>query len=224
MSVFNFFKKDKKPFQYFSFPKNEEGFNQIVDWIKQCSEVIIDVSSDNKIMIMSLEEGQSFIYVYTDVTQRIPSYKKNDCFITLDYTGLVQIFEDNLSLNFVWLNPHSDSVQLNRSLFTSTYLIKKNTSVQIGQPANPPIEIINFLINYASKNNEIEKVYFALMCNDGNFSFVVTIVSPQSKKIIKSIGSTITKICLVNNIPYPVDFFYNDMIIDEQYQIYSKKN
>lgn len=224
MSIFNFFKKEEKPYHYFSFPRNEEGFNRVVDWIKQCPEVIIDVSSDNKISIMSLEEGQSFIYVYTDVTQRVPSYKKNDYFMTLDYEGVVQLFEDNLPLDFIWLNPHSDSVQLNRSIFTSTYMIKENTTVQIGQPANPPVEIINFLIDSAIKNSEIEKVYFALMCNDGSFSFVATIVSPQSREIIKSMSSTITKICLENNVPYPIDFFYDDMITDEQYQIYTKKN
>lgn len=36
----------------------------------------MDISSDNKLNVLSLQEGQNFIYVYTDVTQRIPSYKK----------------------------------------------------------------------------------------------------------------------------------------------------
>lgn len=223
MSLLNFFKK-KNPTNFFEFPRNEVGFNQVINWVNQCTGLIIDIDSDNKISMLSLKEEKKFIYVYTDLAQRIPSYKQNERFITLDYNGLVQLFENNLSLDFIWLNPNSDSVQINRSNFTSTYVIKENTAVQIGQPANLPVELISFLIDVAHKNQKIRKIYFALMHNNGNFSFVVTIDSDCSEDIIKSMDSMVTKICLDNNVPYPVDFLYGDLIANEQYQIYPDKN
>lgn len=67
-------------------------------------------------------------------------------------------------------------------------------------------------------------MYLALIYIDDNFSFAVTIVSPESKNIVKSLSSKITEICLETNIPYPVAFFFDDMIIDEQYRIYPNKN
>lgn len=59
------------------------------------------------------------------------------------------------------------------------------------------------------------------MNNQEEFSYVVTIDSQQARDLVHSIGPEISNICEKYNILYPVDFTYGELIVDEQYLIYS---
>lgn len=223
MSLLNFFKKEPKPTNFFSFPRNEEGIQKVIEWLKHSSGVVVDLDATNGLTVSITQQGEQFLTVYTDPLQRLPRYKQAERFATIDYKELVALFEANSAIDYIWINPNTDSIQLNRSVFTSQYTIKKNTMVQIGQPATPPTAIIDFLVSYAQTELSIEAIYLALMKNDTEFSYVVFIDSLENEKIVKKIGPEITECCLKNKCEYPVDFFYDDMIKDSKYGIYSKE-
>lgn len=162
------------------------------------------------------------LFVYTDLSQKETSLHKGDRFATISYAGLVQFFEENDILEFILLNRKTDSIQLNRIVFTSSYKIQKDTTVQIGQPANPPKAIISFLIKVAEMNREINHIYMALMNNAGDFSFVVNVDGQDAQTIVRSLGESIKQIYAENDISYSVDFVYGDFIRNDEYLIYSK--
>ncbi|MGM0217815.1 enhanced serine sensitivity protein SseB C-terminal domain-containing protein [Enterococcus sp. AZ126] len=214
--------KKKKTKNYFYFPRNEESIHKIIEWLKNSSGLIIDVNSNNKLSVSVTTQGEQFLIAYTDVFQRVPSYKKSDNFITIDYNGLVELFETNNVIDYIWINPHSDSVTLNRTVFTTQYTIKENTAIQIGQPEIPPKVIIDFLVEYAKKEPSIDQVFLALMKNQNEFSYVVFVDSAENKAIVKKIGPRISELYLKNDIRFPVDFVYDDLIKESKYLIYSK--
>jgi predicted transcriptional regulator len=220
--MFRLFKKEKKiePTQFFDFPRNEEGINKVIDWLKTASELIVDIDQTNHIYVSTTSEGKTFLSVYTDVHQRVPAYKKNDRFITLDFAGIVSIFEENMGLDFLWLNPNSDSVQLNRSVFTAHYRVEKNSEIQIGLPAERPVAIIDFLLEYAQSEPSIRRIYLGLMRNKQEFSYVVFIDSDNVKAIVPEIGPKIGELCLADDTLYPVDFIYDNFLNEDQYLIY----
>ena len=214
--------KKNKPKNYFDFPRNEESIHKIVEWLKNSSGLMIDVNSNNKLSVSVTTQGEQFLIAYTDVFQRIPSYKKSDSFLTIDYNGLVELFETNNVIDYIWINPHSDSVTLNRTVFTAHYTIKENTAIQIGQPEIPPKVIIDFLVEYAEKEPSIDQVFLALMKNQNEFRYVVFVDSAENKAIVKKIGPRISELYLKNDIRFPVDFVYDDLIKELKYLIYSK--
>lgn len=225
MGLFDIFKKQNTDKIFFNFPRNEEGINKVVEWIKQSEELILDLNESNNIIVMEMQDGHKYINVYTDLSQKQLMYQKNDKFAVTNYEGLAQMFEENAILDFILLNPKTDNVQLNRSVFTSSYEIKKNSVVQIGQPNNPPKELIECLINVAEQNENIKHVYFALMHNEGEFSYVVNIDSSNARdEVTKTFGQKIEQIYKNSDIPYPVDFIYNELIADEEYLIYPKSS
>ncbi|GGC86776.1 enhanced serine sensitivity protein SseB C-terminal domain-containing protein [Enterococcus wangshanyuanii] len=224
MTIFNFFKKKQKvaPSNVFNYPRNEEGIKQVIAWLKTASNLIIDINGDGHISVGSMPDGKIFLYVYSDVSQRVPAYKKNDRFIALDFDGIAKLFEENIGIDFLWLNPNSDSVQLNRSVFSSHHVIKQNTKIHIGLPAERPEAIIDFLVDYAQIEPSISAIYLGLMNNNDEFSYVVFIDSERAKELVPEIGPKIGEICVSSKALYPVDFIYDNFLNEEQYQIYEK--
>ncbi|WP_061100569.1 enhanced serine sensitivity protein SseB C-terminal domain-containing protein [Enterococcus faecalis] len=222
MTLFNFKRKKKSPSPFFDFPRNDIGFQKVVDWLKNAEQLIIELDSEGKITLFSTKEGQIYLNMYTDINQSLVSDKAAKNFATVNYPTIIQIVNEQLDLDFIWLNPHSDSVQLNRVVFSSAYTIKKDTPVQIGLPNHPPKELIDFLIKVGVNDDTIQRIYLALMRNNEEFSFVVKMDSPNAKSIVQSIGPNISQLCKEYQMSYPVDFFYNDMISEDKYLIYSK--
>ncbi|MGX7244388.1 enhanced serine sensitivity protein SseB C-terminal domain-containing protein [Enterococcus quebecensis] len=224
MDIFKFFKKEKKnkPTNFFNFQRNNDGVQKVIDWVKISSEIIIDIDSNKCFSIGATQEGKRFLSAYTDVSQHVPSYRKEDRFMTVSFEYLGKIFEENSDLDFLWLNPNSDSIQLNRSVFTSKHAIKKNTEIQIGLPAEKPVVLIDFLSSYARQEVSIKAIYLGLMRHNNEFSYAVFIDSENAEKIIPEIGPKITEICLADNTLYPVDFVYDNFLNDEQYLVYSR--
>ena len=224
MTIFDLFKKKQKVtlVNAFNYPRNEEGIKQVIAWFKTASNVIIDINEDGHISVGSMPDGKIFLYAYTDVSQHVPAYKKNDHFIVLDFDGIVKLFEENLGIDFLWLNPNTDSVQLNRSVFSSHHVIKQDTKIHIGLPAERPEAIIDFLVAYAKNDPSISAIYLGLMNRQDEFSYAVFIDSERAKEIIPEIGPKIGEICLSSKALYPVDFMYDNFLNEEQYQIYAK--
>ncbi|MDA9472244.1 enhanced serine sensitivity protein SseB C-terminal domain-containing protein [Enterococcus sp. 5H] len=225
MGIFDLFKKKKqenKVRNFFDFPRNEEGFQQIVEWLKLSTEIILDVDHEGQLSVKIMPDGKVFLSAFTEVGQRVPVYTKNDKFIVLDFAGVSKLFEDNAELDFLWLNPNSDSAQINRSVFTPRHAIKKNTEIQIGLPAEPPVVLIDFLVNYAKENPTINHMYLGLARYNDEFSYLVFLDSEQTERIVPEIGPEISALCIDEKIVYPVDFVYDNFLADEQYLIYKK--
>lgn len=226
MGIFDLFKKNKPVEQqvtnFFTFPRNDEGIQQVIDWVKQAQNMIIDLDENNHLIVKKTAEGSLFISAYTELGQRTPPYTEGEKFATVGFPELVQIFEENVEIDFLLLNPFSDSVQINRMAFTPKHVMKKDTQVQVGLPAEKPMGIINFLVAYGEKDSTVAAIYLGLMRYDSAFSYAVYIDSSEVEKIVPMIGPEISKICKEEHVPYPVDFIYTEFLKAEQYLIYKK--
>lgn len=229
MGIFDLFKKNKKIEKineiqsFFDFPRNDEGIKKVVEWLKESKEIILGLDEEGNLVLKRTEDGTIFLSAFTNLHQySFSDENKGEKFATIDFEGLTKIFENHAEIDLLWLNILSDSVQINRSVFTPKRVIKENTEVQIGLPANQPLALIDFLTRYAEKNATINTIYLGLMRNQSEFSYAVFIESDSSKKIVAEIGPKINELCIENELFYPVDFMYENLLKDEQYIIYSK--
>ncbi|KRK11231.1 hypothetical protein FD51_GL001187 [Lacticaseibacillus zeae DSM 20178 = KCTC 3804] len=222
MGLFDRFKKQTEPTNFFKGPRNEKGFQQVIDWLKQANEIILVLSHDRKMKIGKDGQGALFLNAYTDVSQIQPMLKKGDVIATMTFEGLQRIFEENGDLSYLWLNPHSDSAQVYRSLFTPRHTFSEGEAINIGLPATPPKPIIDLLEDYARRDSGVAAIYFGLMQSNNEFSYLVYIDSPNNHEIVAKLGPQIKALYQSNNILYPVDFTYENFMDDAKYLIYQQ--
>ncbi|MFC4653126.1 enhanced serine sensitivity protein SseB C-terminal domain-containing protein [Lactococcus nasutitermitis] len=224
MGLFKKSKKEEAPANFFNVPRNDEGFQKVVDWVKSADELIVGLEENGNWKIGKDAEGRLFIPVYTDVLSMRPLPKKGDKFATVKFDSLREMFEHYSELDFVWLNRNSDSVQLNRTTFTHRYQMPAGVKINIGLPANPPQKLIDFLVTYGKQHDFVDKIYLALIERNQEFSYLVYVQHHADYDIVPEIGTTAGKVANTEHYPYPVDFAQNGEIFkeDEKYLIYEK--
>ena len=169
------------------------------------------------------EDGKVFLSAFTDMAHySLNGRFKGEQFAVIDFEGLVTIFEKQQKMDFLWLNPASDSAQINRSIFTPTRVIQKNTQIQIGLPESKPNALIDFLILCAEKNTEITAIYLGLIRCNSEFSYAVFIESEDTEKVVAEIGPRINELNGKDELLYPVDFMYDNFLKEEKYLIYRR--
>jgi hypothetical protein len=214
--MFNLFKKRTKPANFFNFPHNSEGVAQVITWLKQASELVLDLNADRQLTPYE-KDGEVFLKVYTHLAQHVPPLKKNDLITTATFADLVELLKIHPEVAFIWLNPGTDNVRINRSVFTTEYSVSVDTPVTLGQPAEVPEALVSLLKEAARTHATLHHVYFALMEMRGQMSYLVTLDCPDPKAIMKTLGPQIDALEDQHQLAFPVDFINDDMIVDDDY-------
>lgn len=84
--------------------------------------MIVDVNEKGHLFVQTDQMGEVFLMAYTDAGQNLMPFHQRNFFDTITFVGLQKIFEQTDDLAYLWLNPGSDSVRLNRNVFTSKKL------------------------------------------------------------------------------------------------------
>lgn len=226
MSLFQRNTKDKKEEgrvpNFFPFPRNEEGFKKVSQWLTESEELIAELQQSGELQVLITPEGKIVLPIYTDVRARRPAFRKGENFAVMGFEDLKNIMVANPQISFVWLNHYSDRVQFERSFFSKQYVIPKETTLKIGLPASRPEKLIDFLIDYGQNHSSIKKISFALMQNGEEFSYLVNIQDAEKEMIIPEIGKAVEQISQRENYQYPVDFTSDEELFgnDSSYVIY----
>lgn len=215
-------KEEERVSNFFPFPRNEEGFKKVSQWLTESEELIAELQEGGELQVLSTPEGKIVLPIYTDVRARRPAFRKGEHFAVMRFEDLKNIMEANPQISFVWLNRYSDSVQFERRFFSKQYVIPKETTIKIGLPASIPEKLIDFLIDYGQNHSSIKKISFALMQNGEEFSYLVNIQDAEKEIIIPEIEKAVEQISQRENYRYPVDFTSDEELFgnDSSYVIY----
>lgn len=132
------------------------------------------LEKDTQVKIVSFPDGK--IPVFTSIERIFDKGIIKEKVVNLKMKGK-DIFELAKDATFI-LNPYSDYGKellpneirnlLNGTIMTATHeeiIIRKETQVQIGQPANYPTEIVNALRQLFSDNSKIKAAYLGWIYN-----------------------------------------------------------
>ena len=71
---------------------------------------------------------------------------------------------------------------------STRHTVDKDTPVQIGEPAEDPVELKNILSACAKTQEKIEAMWLKLMVRDGEKSFLLIVDAPNEKEIFDTLG------------------------------------
>ncbi|GFH42426.1 hypothetical protein Hs30E_09770 [Lactococcus hodotermopsidis] len=213
---------------FFNFPRNAEGIQKIVAWLKNADEIILENDSSGNVAIRHYQD-KDYLIAYTNTSQRRGGWEKKEKFSSVKFEDFSNIFEHYPQAQALWLNPDSDSVLINRLTFSSERVMTEDTTVKIAKPKVIPADLIEILVDFASKTDTIEKIYLALMNKDDEFSYVVSF-EQKSTSNIQEINAQISEQLAQlyqkksDETLFPV-YFVNETTLsleEDEYLIYEK--
>ncbi len=237
MGFFDRFKKNKNLEQsktegvpnFFNFPQNEEGIKKITEWLKQADEIILALDASGNLVVRGYPD-ETVLVAYTDLFQRKGGWEKHERIATVDFEGLKDIFAQSLDIDALMINPDSDSVMIFRHIFSSKRKKNENATVYMKKPDREPRELVEILLDFAKKNDDIEKIYLSLMKVDSELSYLVSLEQNSAydfQVIDRQIGERLKRLYAIKgtSVLYPVDFTDKGVIgmtEADEYVIYSK--
>ncbi len=159
-------------------------------------------------------KGTDYLPVYTDWDE----LRKNDRYRDLHVRTLILSFDDISAITAnkagTVINPFSDnfiitpenvvSMKKHKEYLTKGYtsnVIEKETTVQIGEPADYPKEMTEAIIRYAKTNRDIRSIWLKLMIRDDEKSYLLIIDFSGDKDAVFSSIADAAAPHLHNGIP-----------------------
>lgn len=167
--------------------------------------------------------GRSFLPVFTDWDE----LRKWDRYKDSSVQTLVLSFDDMSAItagkNGIAVNPFSDnyvisaenvlSMKRHKEILTKGFseeVVKKDTKVQIGDPAEYPVKMAEAVKLYAEKNKGIRAIWLKLMIKEGEKSYLLIVDADDAPAFYNGIGeaakSYIGKGMFLDMVPYNSEF------------------
>lgn len=135
--------------------------------------------------------NQQFFLAFTDweeLGKWHKSEKQQTLILTFDDLAAMVLDEKGNSDGFV-INPYGGNIVFNRGLVKALrdekerranggvveHEVKKDTSVQLGQPRVYPQELVNAISDHLKKQKNVQAAYLQLMVKDGEQSYLVVV-------------------------------------------------
>ena len=155
-----------------------------------------------------------FLPIFSDWLEITKWKRKNLQTIILNITDCKFIVNDSDKYSGIILNPYGDNIAFSKeqvnNLFSEQQATKKETTVQIGEPAKYPTKMINNLKDYLSTLSSVSSAYLLYMIKDGEKSYLLIVDSDNPKKDFSEIGtlssSYLDKNELLNIVPLNTQF------------------
>lgn len=168
-------------------------------------------------------KGRTFLPVFTDWDELRKWDKYKDSFVQT----LVLSFDDMSAItagkNGIAVNPFSDnyvisaenvlSMKRHKEVLTKGFseeVVKKDTKVQIGDPADYPAEMAEAIRRYAEKNKGIRAIWLKLMIKEGEKSYLLIVDADDAPACFNGIGEAanpyIGKGMFLDMVPYNSEF------------------
>ena len=133
-------------------------------------------------------DGTHYLPVYTDWR----ALRKNEQYKDINAKTMIVSFDDMAALcsgkNGIVVNPYSDSfiirpenvlhMKQHKDIVTKGYTkqtVDKDTKVQIGDPADRPVQMIQAIRSYAARSKRIRTLWLKLMIKEGEKSWLVIV-------------------------------------------------
>ena len=151
-------------------------------------------------------DGTDYLPVFTDWDE----LKKNDRYRDMHVHALIITFDDISAITAgkagAVINPFSDNfiitpqnvihMKQHKDIVTKGYsaqVVEKDTTVQIGDPADVPEEMIEAIRRYAKTDRTIKAIWLKLMIKDGEKSWLLIVdFSGDKDKVFSSIARAAT--------------------------------
>ena len=167
--------------------------------------------------------GRAFLPVFTDWDELRKWDKYHDAFVQT----LILSFDDMCAITAgksgIVVNPFSDnyvisaenvlSMKHHKDILTKGFskeVIKKDTKVQIGVPAEYPTQMATAIKRYAEKYRGIRAIWLKLMIKEGEKSYLLIVDADDASTFFNGIGeatkSYLKKGMFLDMVPYDSEF------------------
>lgn len=155
------------------------------------SEVVLKEKTKINFNIIENTARQQFFLVFTD-WEELGKWKKgenqNTLILSFDDLAAMVLDKEGSSEGFV-INPYGGNIIFNKNMIIALkehkekcntggvveHVVKKDTSVQLGQPRIYPCEMVNAISNYLKKQRNVQAAYLQLMIKEGEQSYLVIV-------------------------------------------------
>lgn len=145
---------------------------------------IIKAGGTISFKMLNNNSGESFFMAFTDWEELAKWSKEKEQTLISKYDDLKSmVLKDTKRVKGFVINPYSQNIVITPELMQyfsqtrSEIVIKKDTKVMLGQPANYPQEMVNALSKFFKEHKEVESAYLFLSHKEGdekpNLLFVI---------------------------------------------------
>lgn len=193
------------------------------------SEIVLKKNTTINFSIIENTANQQFFLAFTDWKELGKWHKgKNQQTLILTFDDLATMVLDKKgnSEGFV-INPYGENIIFNKTIIRTLLeekerrskggvveqVIKKDTTVQLGQPSIYPKEMVNAISNYLKKQKNVYAAYLQLMIKEGEQSYLVIVdFTGDRREIFDGIANVAMSHLngmLIDLVPYDSDFGHN---------------
>lgn len=192
-------------------------------------QVVLKEKTEISFSIIENTAKQQFFLAFTDWEElgKWHSDKNQQTLImTFDDLAAMILKENGNSSGFV-INPFGENVIFNIDMIKALkelvkrrtngglteQVVKKDTTVQIGQPREYPVHMVNAISNYLKKQKNVQAAYLQLMVKEGEQSYLVIVdFTGDRREIFNGIADaakSYLKGMFIDLVPYDSDFGRN---------------
>ncbi len=192
-------------------------------------EVVLKEKTIINFSIIENTVNQQFFLAFTDWEELWKWHKvenQQTLILTFDDLAAMVLDEKGNSDGFV-INPFSGNVTFNKTMVQALkdekerrekggvieQVVKKDTTVQLGQPRIYPKEMVNAISDYLKKQKSVQAAYLQLMIKEEEQSYLIIVdFTGERREIFDGIGNAAIshlKGMLIDLVPYDSDFGHN---------------
>jgi len=190
------------------------------------SEVALKEKTKINFSIIENTANQQFILVFTD-WEELGKWKKNEnqqvLILTFDDLAAMVLNKEGNLEGFV-INPYGGNITFNKNMIAALkehkeqhktggvveHVVKKDTSVQLGEPRIYTREMVNAISNYLKKQKNVQAAYLQLMVKEGEQSYLIIIdFEGDRRKTFDGIANAAMSYLngmFIDLVPYDSDF------------------
>lgn len=193
------------------------------------SEVVLKENTTINFNIIENTANQQFFLSFTD-WQELGKWNKGEnqqtLILTFDDLAAMVLDKKGNSEGFV-INPYGENIIFNKTMIEALredkerrakggvveQVVKKDTTVQLGQPRIYPKEMVNAISNYLKKQKNVHAAYLQLMIKEGEQSYLVIVDFTGDRRElfdgIANVAMSHLNGMFIDLVPYDSDFGHN---------------
>lgn len=193
------------------------------------SEVVLKENTIINFSVIENTANQQFFLAFTDWEELWKWHKvenQQTLIVTFDDLARMVLDERGNSDGFV-INSHGENITFNKTMIGALkdekerrakgcvveQVVKKDTTVQLGQPRIYPKEMVNAISNYLKKQKNVQAAYLQLMIKEGEQSYLLIIDFIGDRREIfdgiANVAMSHLNGMIIDLIPYDSDFGRN---------------
>lgn len=192
-------------------------------------EVVLKEDTIINFSIIQNTANQQFFLAFTDWVELGRWHKcenQQTLILTFDDLAAMVLDEKGHSDGFV-INPYGENIIFNKTMIGALrdekerranggvveQVVKKDTTVQLGQPSIYPKEMVNAISDYLKRQKNVQAAYLQLMIKEGEQSYLVIIDFVGDRRVIfdgiANVAMSHLNGMFIDLVPYDSDFGHN---------------